>query len=63
MWTYEYKVLVMPASSYEVDEEVLNIHGAKGWELVSVVVDEARHRLCYLRRRSVGRGTRNQATA
>ncbi|MBK8014249.1 MAG: hypothetical protein IPK13_23235 [Deltaproteobacteria bacterium] len=47
---WEYKVLVLPAANYEVDEEITNIHGEKGWELVSVVLDKASYRICYFKR-------------
>ncbi len=50
MPSFEYKVLVLPASNTEMDEEVLNLHGEKGWELVSVLLDPSQHRICYLRR-------------
>ena len=47
---WEYKVLVLPSSKYDVDEEILNIHGEKGWELTSVILDEAGYRVCYFKR-------------
>ncbi|MBI2372495.1 MAG: DUF4177 domain-containing protein [Deltaproteobacteria bacterium] len=47
---WEYKVVVLPASSYEVDAEICNIHGEKGWELVSVILDSSNHRACYFKR-------------
>ena len=48
--TYEYKVLVLPADHYEMDQEVLNLHGEKGWRLITVLVDASGHRVCYLQR-------------
>lgn len=47
---FEYKVIVLPAANYEMDEEVLNLHGEKGWLLVTVVMDQSHHRVCYFRR-------------
>jgi hypothetical protein len=49
MEAWEYKVIVLP-SSYEMDEEVLNLHGEKAWELVSVLSDSKANRVAYLRR-------------
>jgi hypothetical protein len=50
MAAWEYKVLTLPASNYEVDEEILAIHGEKAWELVTIVIDSSNHRVCYLKR-------------
>ncbi len=50
MTTFEYKVLVLPASNYDVDEEILGLHGEKGWELVSVLLDKANYRIVYFKR-------------
>jgi hypothetical protein len=50
MTAWEYKVLTLPASNYEVDEEILAIHGEKSWELVTVVLDKANYRVCYFKR-------------
>lgn len=47
---YEYKVLTLPAAKPDVDEEILNLHGERGWELVSVVMDPNQYRIAYLRR-------------
>jgi len=47
---WEYKVLVLPASNYDVDEEILSIHGEKGWELVNVILDKSNYRVCYFKR-------------
>ena len=50
MTTFEYKVLVLPASNYDVDEEILTLHGEKGWELVSVLLDRSNYRVAYFKR-------------
>jgi hypothetical protein len=50
MTSWEYKVLTLPASNYEVDEEILAIHGEKAWELVTIIVDTSNHRVCYFKR-------------
>ena len=50
MTTFEYKVLVLPASNYDVDEEILGLHGEKGWELVSVLLDRSNYRVAYFKR-------------
>ncbi|MBI4817926.1 MAG: DUF4177 domain-containing protein [Deltaproteobacteria bacterium] len=47
---WEYKVVVLPASKYDVDAEILNLHGEKGWELVTVLLDASNHRACYFKR-------------
>lgn len=49
MDAWEYKVIVLP-SSYEMDEEILNLHGEKSWELVNVLSDSRSNRVAYLRR-------------
>lgn len=54
MPTWEYKVLTLPASNYDVDEEILSLHGEKGWELINVVLDQSNYRICYFKRPSVG---------
>lgn len=48
--SFEYKVLVLPSSNYDVDEEILNLHGEKSWELVDVILDKANYRVCYFKR-------------
>lgn len=50
MTTWDYKVLVLPASNYDVDEEILGIHGEKQWELVTVILDKSNYRVCYFKR-------------
>jgi hypothetical protein len=50
MTTFEYKVLVLPASNYDVDEEILGLHGEKGWELVTVLLDRSNYRVAYFKR-------------
>jgi hypothetical protein len=50
MAAWEYKVLTLPASNYEVDEEILGIHGEKSWELVAVLLDKNGYRVCYFKR-------------
>jgi hypothetical protein len=50
MISWEYKVLTLPATSSEVDEEILAIHGEKSWELVTVLLDASNHRVCYFKR-------------
>ena len=52
MPSWEYKVLVLPASNYDVDEEILTLHGEKGWELVNVILDQKNYRICYFKRPS-----------
>lgn len=47
---FEYKVLVLPASNYDVDEEILSLHGEKGWELVNVILDQKNYRVAYFKR-------------
>ncbi len=47
---WEYKVLVLPASNYDVDEEILNLHGEKSWELVGVLLDKNNYRVAYFKR-------------
>lgn len=50
MTSWEYKVLTLPAANYDVDEEILGIHGEKSWELVAVLLDKSNHRVCYFKR-------------
>jgi hypothetical protein len=50
MASYEYKVLLLPANNYDVDEEILSLHGEKGWELVNVILDRSNHRVAYFKR-------------
>jgi hypothetical protein len=50
MTAWEYKVLTLPASNYDVDEEILAIHGEKSWELVTVLLDKSNYRVCYFKR-------------
>jgi hypothetical protein len=50
MTAWEYKVLTLPASNYDVDEEILAIHGEKSWELVTVLLDKGNYRVCYFKR-------------
>ncbi len=50
MTTWEYKVLVLPAAHYEVDEEILGLHGERGWELTNVLLDGQGYRVAYLKR-------------
>lgn len=50
MSSWEYKVLTLPASNYDVDEEILGIHGEKSWELVTVILDKQNYRVAYFKR-------------
>lgn len=50
MPAWEYKVLTLPASNYDVDEEILGIQGEKSWELVAVILDKSNYRVCYFKR-------------
>lgn len=36
MSSWEYKVVPLPSADATVDEEILNVHGSKGWELIAV---------------------------
>lgn len=50
MVTWEYKVLQLPGSDAALDEELLNVHGSKGWELQGFTTGAGGQRLCYLKR-------------
>ncbi len=50
MAAWAYKVLVLPSSHYEYDEEVLNLQGEQGWELVNLLFDTQGNRVAYLKR-------------
>ncbi len=54
MAAWAYKVLVLPSSHYEYDEEVLNLQGEHGWELVNLLFDTQGNRVAYLKRPSDG---------
>lgn len=49
MTAWAYKVLVLPSSHYEYDEEVLNLQGEQGWELVSLLFDSQGNRVAYFK--------------
>ncbi len=50
MAAWEYKVLVLPSTHYEVDEEILNLQGEQGWELVNLLFDTKDNRVAYFKR-------------
>jgi hypothetical protein len=53
MANWEYKVLILQTTDPLLDEEVLNMHGVKGWEMQSViqsVIERGAMRVCYLKR-------------
>lgn len=54
MVAWAYKVLVLPSSHFEYDEEVLNLQGEQGWELVNLSIDTQGNRVAYLKRPSEG---------
>jgi hypothetical protein len=53
---WEYKVLHLPGSDPAMDEEFLNLHGSKGWEVQAILVDGGGKRVCYLKRPTDAQG-------